>query len=51
MRCYFYYSADGMANLRHDIVRQNMAEGVANLTTLPTGFAKIGAGYSEARFG
>ena len=30
-------------------MRQGLAEGVANITSLPTGIAKLGSGYSEAR--
>ena len=31
-------------------MRQVLAEGVANITSLPIGIAKLGSGYSEARF-
>ena len=40
-----------MAKQTQSIVRQGLAEGVANITSLPTGIAKLGSGYSEARFG
>ena len=33
-----------MAKLGQGIVRQGMAEGVANLTALPKGMAKLGQG-------
>ena len=42
MRCYFNFSAHRMAKLGQGIVRQGMAEGVANITTLPTGWQKSG---------
>ena len=40
-----------MAKQGQSRVRQGLAEGVANITSLPTGIAKLGSGYSEARFG
>ena len=40
-----------MAKQGQSIVRQGLAEDVANITSLPTGIAKLGSGYSESRFG
>ena len=40
-----------MAKQGQSIVRQGLAEGVANISSLPTEIAKLGSGYSEARFG
>ena len=40
-----------MAKQGQSRVRQGLAEGVANITSLPTGIAKLGSVYSEARFG
>ena len=49
-RCLFNDSAQGMAKQWQRIVKQGLAEGVANITSLPTGIAKLGSVYSEARF-
>ena len=39
-----------MAKLRHGLVRQGMAKGLANLTTAPKD-GRTEALYSEARYG
>ena len=46
----FNYSAHGMAKVRHGLVRQGMAKGVANLTIAPKD-GRTEARYSDARYG
>ena len=41
-RCQFNYSAHGVTKLGHCIVRQGIAAGVPNLTTLSTGWQNWG---------
>ena len=49
MRCWFNYSAQGMAKLGKCIARQGMAYGVANLITLPMGRQNL-SGYRDAEY-